>query len=252
MKIMKTLTKILLSGALVAGLVLVASSKAEASLQVLLQEDGGAWVQAAGSPYPDFSTQVFGNSTFGDFSLTVASVTAVNGANLSDLLSSALNVTNNSTTTSHTLRILITEQDYSLPAGSPLRVESGLGGTVNVGSVGLTGIFQAYADAGNNLPGLVNPLASPALTNFTNGPQNATLNGTTLDTGSAVGLFNRGAGLYSVSSLTTLVLSPTAQFNFSSHVNLTAAAVPEPISLSLLGTGLFAAASRRLWKRKQA
>ena len=90
MKLMKNLAKFALSGALVAGLVLVASSRAEASLQVLLQEDGGAWTQAVGSPYGNFTAQTFGNSTFGDFSLTLANVSAVNGAGLSDLLSSAL------------------------------------------------------------------------------------------------------------------------------------------------------------------
>ena len=145
-------------------------------------------------------------------------------------------------------RQLITETDYNLPTGSQLRVESGMGGSVNVGTLGLTGIFQAYANANNALPGLVNPLAT--LNDFTNGPQTATQNGSTFDTGSAIGNFSRTNPLYSVSSLTHLVLGANAQINFANHVNLTA--VPEPISLSLLGTGLFAAASRRLWKRRQA
>jgi hypothetical protein len=255
MKMMKNLVKVVLSGALVAGLVMMASSKAEASLQVILQEDGGAWSQAlggGGSPYPSFSNPTFSAGVFGDFSLTSGTVIADNGS-LSDLLTSALRITNNSSGI-HTLRILVTETDYTLPPGTPLAVEAGFAGTLNAGSVGLVGIFQAYADNSNTLPGLVNPLTTPPLsTAFTTGAQTAGQNGSTLDTGSATGAFSRtGANTpYAISSLTTLVMAGNSQLNFTSHVNVTST-VPEPISLSLLGTGLFAAASRRLWKRKQA
>jgi hypothetical protein len=248
---MKKLVKIVLSGALVAGLVLVASSKAEATLQVLLQEDNGAWTAASGSPFADFSNNTFQSATFGDFTLSSAAVKSDNGnlgGTLSDLLGSAVSVQNNSTVGSHTLRILITQTGYTLPPGSTLNAEAGLGGSVTAGTVGLTGIFQAWVDPNNGLPALPTPLP---IAGFTTGPQTASQNGSTLDTGSATGSVAR-VGPYSITSLTTLVLAGNSLMNFSNHVNVTATAVPEPISLSLLGTGLFAAASRRLWKRKQA
>ena len=82
MKLMKNLAKFALSGALVAGLVLVASSKAEASLQILLQEDNGDCSKHLATLTASFTTEVFSATyLFGDFTLITESAKADDGRN---------------------------------------------------------------------------------------------------------------------------------------------------------------------------
>ena len=102
------------------------------------------------------------------------------------------------------------QDDFTLPTGSPLSVESGMGGSVNTGSLSLANIFQASASSTNN-----------TTFDFTNGPQTAVPAGSTFQTGSATGLFNRTAGgPYALSSTAAINLSAGGQINYSNHVNV--------------------------------
>ncbi len=179
---------------------------------------GNPVIAASGA---DFTSLSF-THTYGDFTILVFGGGSTNAANKSSLLSSTTDVSNNSATV-HTLTITITQTNYSLPTGPNLNVESGMGGTVNSGVLGPLGIFQAYADATNAAFG----------TGFTNGPQNDTMLGSTFDTGSANGLFTRGAGDYSITSVATLTLSGGGVINYSNHVNATAVPVPAGVVLAL-------------------
>lgn len=210
---------------LAAGLLLLlgAPSGANATLALYLQEagvNGGAITQVATGANFD-STSFTG--TYGDFRVSILGGSSDNGASLSDLLSSTTSVKNNSGSTA-TLHLYVSQNNYTLPAGTPLKVESGLGGSVTTGNLGLTGIFQAYADQNNGLL---------ALGGFTNGPQNATKTGSTFDTGSARGLFSR-TGNYSLSSVANITLSGGGQINYSSHVRVTA--TPEPSTMAMVAT----------------
>lgn len=200
--------------------ILGAPASARADFNIYLQEDGGA-ITLVGSG-ADFTAASF-TGTFGDFKVSIFGATSDNGASLSDLLSSTTSVENLSGST-HTLSLYASQTNYTLPTTTKLNVESGLGGSISTGTVGLTGIFQAYADANNNLLGFGD---------FTNGPQNANLNGSTFDTGSATGVFNRDAGPYSLTSVANLTLSGHGKVNYSDHINVTAVPVPAGLVLVL-------------------
>jgi archaellum component FlaG (FlaF/FlaG flagellin family) len=216
--------------AMIAAAALIGSaSQSDAAFQLAIQEDGvnlgaGVGVAFVVASGPDF-TPISVSGTFGDFTVTFFGSTSTNNATLSSLLSSTTSVTNNSGA-AHTLRLIVTQTNFTLPTGPGLNVESGMGGTVNIGVLGPLGVFQAYADKNNNAFGMGD---------FTNGPQNDTQLGSTFDTGSANGLFIRNATPFSVTSVAKLTMSGGGNVNYSNHVNLTAVPAPAGVVMALTG-----------------
>jgi hypothetical protein len=202
---------------------------AHADLTISLQEDGGPIVNVGTAP--NFTSVSF-SGTFGDFRVTIDGASSDNSSPESDLLSSDNAILNTSGAT-HTLHVWASQNDYTMPTGSPLNVESSMGGSVNHPTLSLSNIFQAYADKNNNLLG--SPAPGPAITDFTNGTQNATANGTAFDTGSAHGLFTR-TGNYSLTTVANIRLTGGGDVNFSAHENVTA--VPEPSTMAIAGLGV--------------
>jgi PEP-CTERM motif-containing protein len=212
------------AGALAGILTLGAPQSARADLEIALSEDAG--VRVVVGTAASFTSVAF-TGVFNDFSVQIFGGASSNGATLSSLLSSTTSVQNNSGA-AHTLHLWVTQTDYTLPAAlTGLNVQSGLGGSVNVPTLTLAGIFQAWADKNNGLFGIAD---------FTNGVQNAVANGGTFDTGSAFGTFTRLATPFSVTSEANFGLTGGGQANYSDHVNLTA--IPEPSTLLLFGTTL--------------
>ena len=225
----------------VAAVALAASTmlpkQANATLIIYAQQagvNGGAITQIASGV--DFSSASF-NGTYGDFTLTLLGAASTNSPSLSSLLSAAVRLRNNATDF-RTISLYASQDNYSLPAGTPLQVESGLSGTVNTGTLTGTGVFQAYLDRNN---------AQLGTSDFTNGPQNVTFNGSTFDTGSAFGTFNRTNPLYSITSRFTATVSGGGEGNFSSHVNV--APVPEPSGVAMAGMAMVAGVGC-LWRRR--
>lgn len=223
-----------LAAALVGAVVLGAPTRAHAALNLYLQEAGvnGGLITLVATA-ADFTSTSF-SGDYGDFTVTIQGGSSHNAGNPSDLLSSTTAVKNNSGSTK-TLNLWVSQNNYTLPAGSPLLVESGLGGSKNTSTtVGLTDIFQAYADKNNNLVAAGTLTGGAATADFTNGPQTAAPTGNTFDTGSAFGLFTR-TGTYSLSSVANFTLSGGGTANYSDHVNVT---VPAPAGVVLALTAL--------------
>ncbi len=89
------------------------------------------------------------------------------------------------------------------------------------GDLSGTGVFQAYADRNNTLLGLAD---------FTTGAQAVDFNGSSFDTGTASGLFDRIDGSpFSLTGVVTATMSGGGAGNFSSYVAAAPpTAVPEP------------------------
>lgn len=203
----------------------VMTSPSEAALKLYAQQagiNGGNITEIASGA--DFDV-VFFNNTYGSFTLNGLVGSSSNGATLSDLLQSTVRVTNN-TGTAATINIYVSQDGYTLPAGSPLIATSSLGGTITTGTLNLDNIYQAFADNAN---------AQLGMGGFTNGPQDATLDDTSFDTGAAVGIFDRDLvnPAYSLTTCVTLDLSGGGIVNYASTLSVTQA-VPAPAGLVLV------------------
>jgi len=195
--------------------------QADAALVLYAQEagvnGGNPTLIASGA---DFTNASF-TGTYGDFTLQILGTASHNTATLSSLLTSAVSLQNNSTGF-QTLTLYASQTNFDLPAGPQLNVESGLGGSVNTGTLTGSGVFQAYLDSNNTLLGTGD---------FTNGPQNVTFTGSTFSTGSATGTFDRDNLNYSITAVIVANVSGGGEGNFASHINVTA--VPEPGTLAM-------------------
>ncbi len=213
--------------------VLGAPPRASATFLLALQEDAGSITTVASGP--SFGP-LSASGTFGDYAFSLFSATALDGVAGSNLLSAVARITSLVAAT-HTVSLYVSNQDYTLPTGSPLTVRSGMSGTFGLTGPGFTAgpAFQLWADAANGL------LAIPGT--FTNGFQLANPVGGTRTLGTGVdpsGTFTR-SGPYSLTERTTIETTGLGDSNYSSHVIVAATAVPEPrATLIMFMVGLVA------------
>lgn len=219
-----------------AAVILGMAAPANAGFKVTLSESGFADQTIVGSAPGSINFP----ASYGTFTLLNGSAfsDSPGGVTLSELLSTTLRVTNNDAAT-RTLTITVTSTDYTLPAGSPLEVDSQLGGTSFVGGQGNLLTFQSYADKNNNEFGEAD---------FTTHLQNVSYTGNSFDTGTASGLFAR-TGAFSVTSVVTLTEVAGGQVQFTGSTTLRAVPAPPTALLALGSVPLLGLGS---WLRRRA
>ena len=215
-----------------AGLLAAASTfatQALAGVEILDSTNGSSYSLLASGP--SGTAAVYTGGTIGGLTLSVTDATSDSPGSptQSDVVSTSLTITNNTGAT-HTLWLSFGDVGFTSPS-APATLTSSIGGTVYDGSAANVVDFTSYVDGSNgqnNTGG--SAIASPT------GTPSVTAVGSYNDTETtAIGTLGTP---YSMTELLEVTLGAGASVNFSASTTLTPAAVPEPISLTLLGTGL--------------
>lgn len=219
--------------ALVICLAISMARPSQAALVVDLQN--GAYVIADNGAFDsDPAIGSIINSTvvagFG-VSITVATSNSPGNPSAGILQVTSLNVQNLNANAS-TLMVRVSDTNFVLPGVpfGPMDLQSSVGGTFTLAPVGDMVSFQSFADPANLQPAttVLTPAqlfikSNPGLTSESFNNTNNTA-------------WSRGAGAYSLTNITTVVLSPNAQMNVAGTTLATA--VPEPGTIAILGLAM--------------
>jgi hypothetical protein len=217
--------------ALAAATVLGVAASSQAALILDLQ--GGATVVADNGPGDSDLTigRIINTSVTAGFgvSVTVAQSNSPGDPSAGILQVQSLDIQNMNPNPA-TLVLRVSDTGFTMPGGPLMRLDSSVGGTFTLGAVGDLVTFQSFADPANGQP--AGPVSTPAML-FTR----ATNNVTESFSGANSANWARGGGPYSLTNITTVMLSAGGQMNVSGTT--TAVEVPEPQLLSALGLGVF-------------
>jgi len=244
----KGLLSAILAGVAVAWL----ASPAQASFQIAVFVDGAAnpSLVTTGTANNFSANGVVGDGVNNLFNVSVNSQTNWNGSQQGDLMSD----TSNNTITAlfgsgtHTLTILISENDWMAPTTNKVLLSDSTGGSIGVIGIGATNNVSAsvtgYLDTSNALPTTINPGGSATPTTSAS----ASVTGTGFTNTTAPLVFNPGTVSAIVNSSTPFTLTEKLVYTFTvsgnpviasggSSTTLTAT-VPVPAGVVLALSGL--------------
>lgn len=237
-----------LTGSL-AGLLVVLAPLARADFQIAYQLDAGAVTicSTAVLASPNNGTACFVAPTIlgGVVTVTNISGSGSQSAINSEQFGSTLRVTND-TTASHTLKIWLSDQDFTSPKTPPnITYDSSIGitSTTGIGTVSL----ESCVDTSNGLTPPTNPFCSSPAASINNPTQSYSGSSSAHNT-TSMSITSLTTTPFSLEQMITLTLGAAADVNLSTSQVLTP--VPEPASITMLG-GVLLFASGQLIRRKR-
>jgi hypothetical protein len=188
---------------------------------------------------------------YGDFTYSNLVVTSNEAASFSQLTLDSATITNTDPNNAHTISILVTDTDYTLPGGpgSTLSLTGAYSGTALVSGLTTgTAVMTSYADTANHQDPS-DPANAATVTSISSAVQPFTyLSG--IGGGTGTTFFQRsnvGLGAYSLGGLITITLSKGGTINLNDNTFTFAnPVVPEPTSLAIV-----AASGLLLGRRKR-
>jgi hypothetical protein len=200
-----------------------------ADLIITLTESGGPTAIIKG---PSGTLLSFGPVTVGDFSVSGQGNSNSPGtAALSQLLNSAIQVTNTDAKAGHTLTVMVTDVNFSLPKG-PLTMVSSFGGASILNGPNQA-TFQGWADLTNT------PTTAGATTAGAQAGPPVSGSSSYKTTDLSVSVPHVDNNLYALLSTTIFTVGASGQIQGTGNLSLTpTGAVPAPAALLLALTGL--------------